>query len=391
MSVVQVVAHITPLNSVPSSSPNLLTTSQLGDPISVETRVITDPRNGLQYTMETAIIVKKYSEASDGSVEAECEGIPGLVCAPLSCPMLGKIRAGEENKCANLSLPYSICRENIPQLAAPESEKTQKLKVKFNLKSVVRKGPQGKESFETDNLGNEMDEPSASAKKTGRDLVKGLMRYIIEGECLICGLVDLGMNTAQHLSEHISKNSYRCTCHHLPFHTPRSLYVHMLNKCDTYLYTCEVCGTRYQRKHLLTVHELKNHTELAAPFEASEEVFRQNVPSCYSCSSCGDRLTLMDDINLHQDLHGRETTFQCLFCGRRFAELGALQSHVHVRVVAKKFACKVCTEEFSSTRALQVHQVSHTKDPWVCTMCGDKKFYFEKTYVKHMKLIHGIN
>ncbi|GBM27901.1 Zinc finger and SCAN domain-containing protein 2 [Araneus ventricosus] len=419
MSLIRAITRIYPLNAVPEGLSKLLSPKEFGNPSKVQTNCFTDPRNGLQYVVETALLVEKLerSDNIDERISLECEKFPGLVFAPENSLLLSPENGRDVSKdYAALCVPKSIhwdevfnvveknsnvdCSEpenalllssdestEVNSNASPtsgrtheddrfhsvnkESEKCPSLKIRLNLKKIQK----------------DCADRHALKKARGK-LLQPLFRYFIENECLICGFVTSKLSKhsiIKHLSSHIDGRSYKCECGSL-FSSAKIFYLHAIKHAKLKPYSCDTCKKMYHRKHSVTVHQLKDHS-ISSISRKSDLSLKQKFSSVFICTVCNIRLQSVDSVVAHKKNHAGEENYQCLFCGKLFSNTCLIHYHLHLRIVNQTYGCRTCGKHLPSYEKLQNHRKLHVKKVYLCNVCG-KKFYFQSNFLKHVRLLH---
>lgn len=415
MSLIRAITRIYPLNAVPEGLSKLLSPKEFGNPSKVETNCFTDPRNGLQYVVETALLFEKLDQSDniDERISLECEKFPGLIFAPENSLLLSPDDGSEIGKknYASLSVPKSIHWDDVfsmedkninadcsePENAlllssdestevhgdcSPTSETTPDDEKSVNKESEKR--PRLKIRFDLKKIQKDCADRHAQKKARGK-LLQPLLRYFIENECLVCGFVTSKISKhsiIKHLSIHIDDKSYKCDCGSL-FSSAKLFYLHAIKHAKLKPHSCDTCKKMFHRKHSLTVHQLKDHSIS----NKNELALKQKITSVFVCTVCNIRLQSVDSVVAHKKNHTGEENYQCLFCGKLFTNTCLIHYHLHLRTVNQTYGCKICGKHFTSYEKLQNHRKSHVKRMYLCKVCG-KKFYFQSNYLKHVRLLH---
>lgn len=121
---------------------------------------------------------------------------------------------------------------------------------------------------------------------------------------------------------------------------------------------CEVCGSRFLRKHHLERH-IQNIHEGQRP---------------WTCDQCGFSFHQKPNLERHiMTVHEDQKPFRCNVCDMAFGRKGVLKKHVQmVHEHSRKFECEICTIPFGLKSDLKRHvqSVHQKKRPFVCQVCS---------------------
>ncbi|XP_072321522.1 uncharacterized protein [Eucyclogobius newberryi] len=199
-----------------------------------------------------------------------------------------------------------------------------------------------------------------------------------------------------------------------------SLKSHRLLHSGRKLHACEFCGKLFPSPAKVRNHHnvhLKNKkprlVQTVAPSEDDKtKLFNVNVKeedcstpissltsgishseehqgAMFPCELCGETLTSITNLQIHQRLHAGKKIHSCTFCGKSFLAKFKLREHERVHTGEKPYTCDTCGSTFTHSSNLRVHQIVHTDArPNVCQNCG--KTYKSKTALKRHQQLEAL-
>ena len=112
-----------------------------------------------------------------------------------------------------------------------------------------------------------------------------------------------------------------------------SLKAHMRLHKEIDLFSCEVCGKKFQVKKYLSIH-IKIHEKTSFPCEICESMFQSK-----------------NDLSAHIKVHKEKVVFQCSLCETNYSSKGNLKKH---NIVVHEFCTKFSTHLKGFTNPLLV-------------------------------------
>lgn len=126
----------------------------------------------------------------------------------------------------------------------------------------------------------------------------------------------------------------------------------------TVSFDCELCASRFLRKHHLERH-IQNIHEGQRP---------------WTCDQCGFSFHQKPNLERHiMTVHEDQKPFRCNVCDMAFGRKGVLKKHVQmVHEHSRKFECEICFIPFGLKSDLKRHvqSVHQKKRPFVCSVCS---------------------
>lgn len=143
-------------------------------------------------------------------------------------------------------------------------------------------------------------------------------------------------------------------------------------------FKCDICGKVCTAKRYLDIHmrtHLKGQRELVGPK--------------VSCTICGKEFTSEENLIIHKRMHLGEKLYQCDVCHTGFTRNSQLVIHMRIHSGEKPYICNVCGKSFRQSNGLSLHLNVHTDDkPYKCEVCGSG-FSRKAHYEKHMRKERG--
>ncbi|BFZ23328.1 hypothetical protein BsWGS_26367 [Bradybaena similaris] len=254
--------------------------------------------------------------------------------------------------------------------------------------------------------------------------------------CRDCGAV---MNSSREYNQHRRKQhkNIGCDCDQcgLSFPFPSKLRLHLMSKHNaTKPYMCEICGSSFAEKNMLTTHKnihsgekkyecptcgrrfllkttLNNHRQthldrrphtcsicgmgfkLSYYLKSHMKTHSENRERPHICSKCGAAFLKLAQLKNHERKHTGEKPYRCPVCSTAFSQLSSMKKHIkHIHEGVKpmdRFSCEYCGLSFTHSCKLQLHLMKHTGErPFACNFCGCT--YREKHQLtRHMKTHSG--
>lgn len=131
-------------------------------------------------------------------------------------------------------------------------------------------------------------------------------------------------------------------------------------------YTCEMCGSIFLSKELLSHHV-------------------QTVCNQFRCKLCPSSFDERNLLKWHMaQLHGQVIVSFCTDCGKGFKSKSGYYIHrkIHHSTGNTCPRCKTCGKFFGSRSRLAVHERIHSGETILCSQCG-KHFRYERNLKKH--------
>lgn len=143
-------------------------------------------------------------------------------------------------------------------------------------------------------------------------------------------------------------------------------------------FKCDICGKVCTAKRYLDIHmrtHLKGQRELVGPK--------------VSCTICGKEFSSEENLIIHKRMHLGEKLYQCDVCHTGFTRNSQLVIHMRIHSGEKPYICNVCGKSFRQSNGLSLHLNVHTDDkPYKCEICGSG-FSRKAHYEKHMRKERG--
>ncbi|KAJ0001620.1 hypothetical protein NQD34_001416, partial [Periophthalmus magnuspinnatus] len=178
-----------------------------------------------------------------------------------------------------------------------------------------------------------------------------------------------------------------------------SLKSHRLLHSGRKLHACEYCGKLFP-----SPAKVRNHHNVHFKNKKSRQVQTEDCltpissftpgsstsdepqGAAFTCETCGEALSSITNLQIHQRLHTGRKIHSCTFCGKLFLAKFKLREHERVHTGEKPYTCDTYGSTFTHASNLRVHQIVHTDArPNVCQNCG--KTYKSKTALKkHQQL-----
>ena len=175
------------------------------------------------------------------------------------------------------------------------------------------------------------------------------------------------------------------------------------------VYSCNVCGKRFQHHGTLSVHQRTHILEsgksdfkcdicgkvctakryLDIHMRTHLKGQRELVGPKVSCTICGKEFTSEENLIIHKRMHLGEKLYQCDVCHTGFTRNSQLVIHMRIHSGEKPYICNVCGKSFRQSNGLSLHLNVHTDDkPYKCEICGSG-FSRKAHYEKHMRKERG--
>ncbi|XP_075989850.1 uncharacterized protein LOC142985519 [Anticarsia gemmatalis] len=163
--------------------------------------------------------------------------------------------------------------------------------------------------------------------------------------CEICDRMINKHNMMNHLKTHIDVRPYKCGfvgCDKA-FKDPSSLRKHTIIHYPEHQYQCDLCDSRFARKHRLNIHrKLHNTRGCSCDYCGLTFIFKKTLlihivkkhknPRQYICDYCGITTHSRRDITQHiQYGHGNRQDTKCKICNKRVSHYLYLQTHYFKR------------------------------------------------------------
>ncbi len=186
-------------------------------------------------------------------------------------------------------------------------------------------------------------------------------------QCEECGKTFAARTTFQeHKNWHKGIKPIKCpdcdfeTCFSTSLYTHSKIHMRergleKMNNEILLVFTCELCGNRYNQANQLRTHIKRKH---------------EGVVEERECNICGQVFTNRQNLRRHQArTHPKDPSLQCKICGHVCADRYAFNLHTRVHR-EPDFMCRFCGKAVKSKQTLQAHERSHTgENPYICDQC----------------------
>uniref|UniRef100_A0A3B3ZFA6 C2H2-type domain-containing protein n=1 Tax=Periophthalmus magnuspinnatus TaxID=409849 RepID=A0A3B3ZFA6_9GOBI len=78
--------------------------------------------------------------------------------------------------------------------------------------------------------------------------------------------------------------------------------------------------------------------------------------AAFTCETCGEALSSITNLQIHQRLHTGRKIHSCTFCGKLFLAKFKLREHERVHTGEKPYTCDTCGSTFTHASNLRKHQ-----------------------------------
>ncbi|XP_072025771.1 uncharacterized protein [Amphiura filiformis] len=127
--------------------------------------------------------------------------------------------------------------------------------------------------------------------------------------------------------------------------------------------TCKICSFVCKSEKGYKIH-MHKHAE-------------QRKSRSIACDDCGKLFTTTQGMVKHRRdkwcRKGRPKNaykrYRCNICDKQFHNKGIYEEHLTVHSAVRKHNCEHCQKCFKTARALKRHNVSHSSEPYKCTLC----------------------
>ena len=177
----------------------------------------------------------------------------------------------------------------------------------------------------------------------------------------------LGVDTAAEVREQVAKHveSENILTH-------KTKYMHKKNE-DTGDYPCDICGKRFIKKKLRSVHR---------------KVHLSDSERAYKCDQCGRGFNRPSNLEHHKMVHTGEKLFSCQHCDKRFTQLGHLKTHCRIHDNYRPFRCDKCDWSCITKSLLRKHVLTKHEGvrKWKCDKCD--LAYITKSELMRHHIVH---
>ncbi len=175
---------------------------------------------------------------------------------------------------------------------------------------------------------------------------------------------------------------------------------------EKYSWKCLICGVQFTRRHGLTDHMQRKHSDKRPIFKCticsvvyqSEGGLRRHnkikhtmKDKSYQCQTCFASLFTGTALNRHLKTHSLENkTVKCGHCSKTFYDKSDLSNHQYTHGKTNKYECTLCNVKCRHPKELRNHLKSHLNVKSVkCVHQGcDKLFSTKRTMLWHWREIH---
>ncbi|GFO11418.1 Zinc finger protein [Plakobranchus ocellatus] len=198
------------------------------------------------------------------------------------------------------------------------------------------------------------------------------------------------------------------------------------------IFSCEVCGKRFERVQLLEEHRIIhrpiiNCYKCGVNFLDVRSAIRHKsthftLPRKYMCHICKENFRTYFCLMSHYKVHSEGESHLCQICGKVFKSRLHLSNHIFVQheggSLAKSYMCEECGKVLKSRNKFRIHLLNHKGIKlYTCRYCGkqlstpsgfqghllahqgppqfkcdlcDKAYYIKTNLKNHRKDKHGV-
>ena len=117
-------------------------------------------------------------------------------------------------------------------------------------------------------------------------------------------------------------------------------------------FSCSFCERQYDTYNGQVKHE-KSHMEL-----------------CYSCGDCGSQFQFKFQLTIHEHIHNKEEQIKCRKCPCTYTSESSVSAHLATHRKKKKFVCDQCSHVSNNKSNLDQHIQGKHGEGWVLE-CGE--------------------
>lgn len=232
---------------------------------------------------------------------------------------------------------------------------------------------------------------------------------ILGEKCKICQDIFFSKAALDTHMKNIHMKNISCDQCDLKFSSHAKLRDHQLSHGEKFDFVCVKCGTSFQRKAQLVMHEKFVHQGIRPKsfdkkitcekcgVEMLERNYRRTHKNVcqvkesaeFTCKECGNMFKNKQQLKRHKYRHHVKVT--CQHCGKSVGQSLMLlhQKRYHTAETEMPFFCTVCQKGFVQKRKYQDHMNIHTGErPHNCQFCS-KTFADTANCLKHMRESHA--
>ncbi|KAL7010937.1 hypothetical protein ACKWTF_014017 [Chironomus riparius] len=230
--------------------------------------------------------------------------------------------------------------------------------------------------------------------------------FIAEDEQMHCQSCNFTTNSKKsikiHMDRvHIGEEKYTCDRCNFKILSKLELEDHMKSHISKQARTffCEMCGLKFEKRHLLNRHVKIKHTVKERRYKCSNHdcdkafftisALKKHTESHSEkempCEYCGKLFSCLNNLRTHLYYHS-EPKFVCEFegCGKKFFMRKLLKAHINVHRGQKDFECEFCEKSYFFQAHLKRHVLSmHMRLKIDCELCAST-FARKETYRNHV-------
>ncbi|XP_046804657.1 zinc finger protein rotund isoform X2 [Lucilia cuprina] len=141
---------------------------------------------------------------------------------------------------------------------------------------------------------------------------------------------------------------------------------------------------------LLVVPQPINATKIGSSLGGSGGGGGGGTGRKYQCKMCPQIFTSKADLQLHTQMHMRESKpYKCTQCSKAFANSSYLSQHTRIHLGIKPYRCEICQRKFTQLSHLQQHIRTHTGDkPYKCRHPGCQKAFSQLSNLQSHSRCH---